>query len=216
MRLVPPLATHGARALASFFPDLVWRAPAEDGARVTYLTFDDGPTPSMTRGLLDRLAAYDARATFFLIGDHAKRHPELVRALVAAGHTIGNHTFTHPYPWQTPAAELQAQLDRTTRLLQDLAGRRIRYVRPPYGQINGAIRTWCAERDHRAVMWDVMPGDFLPRVDRAYVERHVLRHVRPGSVIVLHDNPIVADATPDALETILQALSADGWRFEAL
>lgn len=214
MRIIPPLATHGARALAPFFPDVVWRI--DESAKVAYLTFDDAPTRTMTRGLLDLLAAYDARATFFLIGGHAEAHPELVRALAAAGHTIGNHTFTHPFPWQTPAAALHAQLDRTTRLLQELTGRRVRFVRPPYGQINGALRTWCAAHDHRVVMWDVMPGDFMPHVDRAYVECHILHHTRPGSIIVLHDNPVVEDVMPAALETILRTLARDGWRFEAL
>lgn len=216
MRIIPPLATHGARALASFFPDLLWRAPIEDGQKIAYLTFDDGPTSTLTRALLDRLSAYDATATFFLVGGQVETHPDLTRAILRGGHTIGNHSYTHPYPWRTPAAEMQAQLDRTTKLLQDVTGRRVRYVRPPYGQINNAIRRWCTERNHRTVMWDVMPGDFLPVVDRAYVERYVLRHTRPGSIIVLHDNPIVKDVMPDALETILHTLSDDGWRFEAL
>lgn len=216
MRIIPPLATHGARMLASWFPDLLWRTQASTTGKVVYLTFDDGPTPSLTRPLLDRLAQYDAQATFFLIGGHAEAHPHLVRAIERAGHTIGNHSYTHPYPWRTPAAEMQAQLDRTSKLLQDQTGHAVHYVRPPYGQINGAIRRWCEARGHRAVMWDVMPGDFLPNVDQAYVERFMLKHVRPGSIIVLHDNPIVRDATPGALDTILRALSAEGWDFDAL
>lgn len=216
MRIIPPLATYGARTLASWLPDLLWRPSSPEQKQVAYLTFDDGPTPALTRPLLDQLAAYDAKATFFLIGGHAENHPELVRAIARAGHTIGNHTYTHPYPWRTPAARLQAQLDRTTKLLQDQTGEMIRYMRPPYGQINGAIRQWCAERNHRAVMWDVMPGDFLPNVDQAYIERFVQKHIRPGSIIVLHDNPIVEGATPDALATLLRILSAEGWRFEAL
>lgn len=216
MRIIPPLATHGARWLAPWFPDLLWRGPAPDGERVAYLTFDDGPTAALTEPLLDTLATYEAKATFFLIGAHAAAQPERVRAIARAGHTVGNHTYTHPYPWQTPAARLQAELDRTSRLLREVTGRRVRFVRPPYGQINSAIRQWCAARTHRAVMWDVMPGDFLASVDRRYIERFVHRHVRPGAVIVLHDNPIVESATPDALTTVLRTLTADGWRFEAL
>jgi len=215
MRIIPPLATHGGRLLASWFPDLLWRVPP-GGDKVAYLTFDDGPTPSLTEPLLDRLAQYDASATFFLIGGHAEAHPHLVRAIARAGHMVGNHTFTHPYPWRTPAATLQAQLDRTSKLLQDQTGHPVRYVRPPYGQINSPLRQWCEARAHRAVMWDVMPGDFLSNVDQAYIERFVRRHLRPGSIVVLHDNPIVDDATPAALDTLLRTLTADGWRFEAL
>lgn len=216
MRIIPPLATHGAHFLGAWFPDLLWRVQTAAHDKVAYLTFDDGPTPSLTRPLLDCLAQYDATATFFLIGGHAEAHPGLVRAINREGHTVGNHSHTHPYPWRTSAAVVQAELDRTTKLLQDQTGQRVRYVRPPYGQINGAIRRWCEARDHRTVMWDVMPGDFLPSVDQAYIEQFVLKHVRPGSIIVLHDNPIVEDATPAALHTLLRVLSADGWRFEAL
>lgn len=216
MRLIPPIATHGARFMARWLPDALWRGPTDADQKVAYLTFDDGPTPSLTRPLLDQLAAYDAKATFFLIGGHAEMHPDLVRAIVRGGHTIGNHTYTHPYPWRTPAARLQAQLDRTSKLLADQIGQPIRYVRPPYGQLNGAIQTWCAARTHRPVMWDVMPGDFLLHIGPSYVERFVQRRIRPGSIIVLHDNPIVEDTTPPALDTLLRSLSADGWRFEAL
>lgn len=216
MRIIPPVATHGARWLAAWFPDLLWHGPRRAGERVAYLTFDDGPTSSLTKPLLDQLARYDATATFFLIGVHAETHPHLVRAITRAGHTIGNHSYTHPYPWRTPATAMQAQLDRTTRLLQDQTGQPIRYMRPPYGQINGAIRQWCRAQNQRAVMWDVMPGDFLPNVGTAYVEQFVLKHLRPGSIIVLHDNPVVEDATPAALRTLLRVLSADGWRFDAL
>ena len=216
MRIIPPIATHGARFVARWLPDAVWRGPTDGRQKVAYLTFDDGPTPTLTQPLLDRLAAYDAKATFFLIGGHAEQHPDLVRAIARAGHTIGNHTYTHPYPWQTPAARLQAQLDRTSKLLSDQTGQAIRYVRPPYGQLNGAIRTWCSARAHRPVMWDVMPGDFLHAIDQAYIERFVQAHIRPGSIIVLHDNPIVDDSTPAALDTLLRVLSADGWQFNAL
>ena len=216
MPIIPPAATHGARLMARWLPDAHWRGPAHDGKRVAYLTFDDGPTPTLTEPLLDRLATYDAKATFFLIGGHAEQHPQLVRSIMRAGHTIGNHTYTHPYPWQTPATRLQAELDRTSNLLADQTGKHIRHVRPPYGQLNGAMRAWCDARAHQPVMWDVMPGDFLRNVDQAYVERFVRQHVRSGSIIVLHDNPVVKDTTPGALATLLRTLSADGWTFKAL
>jgi peptidoglycan/xylan/chitin deacetylase (PgdA/CDA1 family) len=216
MRIIPPAATRGARLMARWLPDAQWRGPARQDELVAYLTFDDGPTPTLTEPLLDRLAAHNAQATFFLIGGHAEQHPHLVRAIARAGHTIGNHTYTHPYPWQTPASRLQAELDRTSKLLADQTGQRVRCVRPPYGQLNGAMRTWCNARAHQPVMWDVMPGDFLRNVDQAYVERFVQRHIRPGSIIVLHDNPIVEGTTPGALDTLLPTLSADGWSFEAL
>ena len=213
-RLIPHAATHGARWFGGFFPDLLWRIETEEP--VVYLTFDDGPTPSITERLLDTLSSYDASATFFLIGSHAEEHPDLVRSMHRAGHRIGNHTYTHPHPWQTPDARLTAELDRTTRRLRELTGTPLRCMRPPYGEITGAQRTWCANHQQRMVMWDVMPGDYLETATADGVARFVLKRVRPGSIVVLHDNPVCEHVTPAALDTILQVLSAEGWRFDAL
>lgn len=212
--LVPYLATHGLRPFQRFFPDLLWRVDTE--TPTAYLTFDDGPTEALTDDLLDLLAEYDARATHFLIGQHAETHPERTRAIAAAGHRIGNHTYTHVDPWSVSTDRLHMEVRRTTRCLQDLTQTRIRALRPPYGHPTGALRTWCAEHDQRMVMWDVMPGDFLQTATAARVTHFVLRYVRPGSIIVLHDNPVCENITLPALETILDTLDAEGWAFDAL
>lgn len=212
--LIPPLATHGARWFGRFFPDLLWRIDTDE--RIAYLTFDDGPTDLLTQPLLDTLARYDARATFFLIGRHAEAHPDLVHAIDRAGHRIGNHSLTHPHPWQISDKRMVAELERTTRLLQDLTGTPPRCMRPPYAEVTGGLRQWCAERQQRMVMWDVMPGDYLQMATAESVARFVLKHVRPGSIIVLHDNPICEAVTPEALAMILEVMTADGWQFEAL
>jgi peptidoglycan/xylan/chitin deacetylase (PgdA/CDA1 family) len=211
--LVPYLATHGLRPFQRFFPDLLWRVDA--AAPTAYLTFDDGPTAACTRDLLDILSEYDAQATHFLVGRHAEQHPDLVRALVDEGHRVGNHTYSHPDPWTTPQAELADELERTTRILRDLAGP-VRALRPPYGHPTGFLRQWCAAQNQRMVMWDVMPGDYLQTATAERVSSFVINHVRPGSVVVLHDNPICEDVTPQALDTILDTLTGRGWTFDAL
>jgi len=212
--LVPYAATHGLRPFQGFFPDMLWRVDAS--ARTAYLTFDDGPTSEMTRPLLDLLATYDAQATHFLIGQHAEHHPDLTRAIVEAGHQIGNHTYLHRDPWSTPEEDMAQSLNRTTRILQDVARAPVRALRPPYGHPTGFLRRWCAEHNQRMVMWDVMPGDFLKTATADRVSRFVLKHVRPGSIIVLHDNPICEDVTPPALRTILETLTRRGWSFDSL
>lgn len=127
--LVPYLATHALRPFHRFFPDMLWRVDAE--ARTAYLTFDDGPTEELTDDLLDLLAQYDAQATHFLVGQHAEAHPGRTRALVSAGHRLGNHTYTHVDPWSVSTERLQTELTRTTQSLQDLTQTRIRALRPP-------------------------------------------------------------------------------------
>ena len=212
--LIPYLATHGLRPFHRFVPDLLWRVEA--AAKTAYLTFDDGPTEELTDDLLDLLAQYDAQATHFLVGQNADRHPGRARAIARAGHLVGNHTYTHVDPWSVPHEQLQSEVARTTRRLQSLTQTRLRALRPPYGHPTGHLRRWCAERNQRMVMWDVMPGDYLKTATAGRVARFVNRHVRPGSVIVLHDNPVCEGITLPALTRILETLSAEGWSFDAL
>ncbi|HHP7239606.1 polysaccharide deacetylase family protein [Longibacter sp.] len=213
---IPYLATHGLRPFQRFFPDMLWRMDVPEGDRVAYLTFDDGPHPKITGRLLDVLEKHGARATFFLVGANAESHPQLVKDLSAAGHAVGNHTFTHPDAWTLSACDLTGELDRTTQSLEQIVGRHVRVMRPPYGHPTGTMRRWCDAHRQRMVMWDVMPGDYLRTATHRDVERFVVRHTRPGSIIVLHDNPICEDLTPRALDNMLSDLTAEGWSFPAL
>ncbi|MEM6336370.1 MAG: polysaccharide deacetylase family protein [Bacteroidota bacterium] len=213
-RLLSYSATYLARLTGRWLPDVLWRVPTS--TRTAYLTFDDGPSVRGTPALLDLLARYDARATFFLLGRHAEERPELVKRLIAAGHTIGNHTHNHPDAWRTPADDVRASLVRAGEALQRISNTDLSFMRPPYGRFTRAMRDWCTGVRQRMVLWDVMPGDFYPGASSEFIERFVVRFTRPGSVIVLHDNPKFLDVTLPALEGILRRLSADGWRFEAL
>ena len=212
--LVNVVGTHVPRWAARFYPDLLWRMPARE--RIAYFTFDDGPTPGLTDRLLDVLARFDAPASFFVVGRHARRDPGLVHALAAAGHTVGNHTFSHPDAWTTAEARLVEELERTTGLLEDLLGRPVRWMRPPYGRFTRAMRRWCQLRRQRCTMWDVGPGDYLPGATAGAIERRILRAVRPGSIIVLHDNPRAGAIAPEALAAVLAHLRDLGWSFRAL
>jgi peptidoglycan/xylan/chitin deacetylase (PgdA/CDA1 family) len=215
VRLVPALATHGVRLLRPALPDALVRVDT-GAAPVAYLTFDDGPTPTITTPLLDLLDRYDAQATHFLLGAHASAYPSLVARMTEAGHTVANHTYTHPSAWRTPAATVDAELSRTTDVLERLTGRPVRHLRPPYGHLTNGIRRWARQHGQRVVLWDSMPGDFLRATTAARVARLVRRHLRPGSVVVLHDNPICDGVTLPALRRLLPELADTGWRFEAL
>lgn len=208
------IGTEIPRLSARFYPDLLWRISTRQ--RSVYLTFDDGPTTQLTGRILDVLARFDAKATFFLIGAFAARHGELVRAIHEAGHTIGNHTYTHPDAWVTPASSVLAELERTTALLEDLIQQPVGWMRPPYGRFTRAMRAWCLARRQRLTMWDVMPGDYLPGATAHKVRRRLLAYIRQGSIVVLHDNPKCDGHLIDALTTVLSRLHDDGWRFPAL
>lgn len=212
--LVDLIGNRLPRAASSLFPDLLWRRP--DGARTLYLTFDDGPDPESTLATLDLLARYGVRATFFLIGEQARAHPDLVRAVHAAGHGIGQHSDTHPNPWEVSRRVLIEEMERATATLEEITGASLRWMRPPYGRFTRAMRDWCRTHGQRIVMWDVMPGDFLPETTTEDIEARVLRLVRPGSILVLHEGNHARTVTPAALERLLPRLLDGGYRFVAL
>lgn len=212
--LVSLLGNRLPRAAAPLFPDLLWRRP--DGTRTLYLTFDDGPCPETTGATLDLLDRYGVHAAFFLLGARARRHPGLVRALHDAGHAVAQHTDTHPDAWRTPPAVVEREMAVATATLEGLTGRPVRWMRPPYGRFTASMRRWCRAHGQRIVMWDVMPGDFLPESTPADVLRRALGLVRPGSILVLHEGHHAATVTPRALERLLPRLLDGGYRFGTL
>ena len=201
--LIHILGTRLPRSVARFYPDVLWRMPATEP--IAYFTFDDGPTSSVTGVLLDILARFDVPATFFVVGQHAKRDPGLVRAIVEAGHVVGNHSYSHPDPWKTTTDLLLGELERTTTLLEDLTQEPIRWMRPPYGHFTSPMRRWCQVRRQRLTMWDTGPGDFLPSATQEIIEQRMLNAIRPGFIATA-----LAAGRPDADADQIQQLRQEG------
>jgi peptidoglycan/xylan/chitin deacetylase (PgdA/CDA1 family) len=156
------------------------------------LTFDDGPNAAWTPRLLDILAGYDVRATFFLVGSHAQAEPELVRRIVAAGHLIGNHSWSHPNLALTSARRVREELTRTNQTLEEIAGAPVRYFRPPYGARRPVVLRVARELGMTPVLWNAMTSDWKePSVERiiARLTSKIDRLERRGRAanIVLHD-----------------------------
>lgn len=181
-------------------------------ARDVWLTIDDGPDPVDTPRALDLLRRYNARATFFLIGRKAAAHPELVRAILAAGHEIGHHTHTHPAgtfwcagPRRT-AHELDAALDTFAA-----AGARPALFRAPVGIKNLFLEPALQARGLRCLGWSLRSLDTLQR-DPAVLVARVRRRLHPGAIILLHEGPRLAPAIRErGLAALLAALDADGY-----
>jgi peptidoglycan/xylan/chitin deacetylase (PgdA/CDA1 family) len=156
------------------------------------LTFDDGPNPRCTPQLLDLLAKYNVRATFFLIGQFAATQRDLVKRTHEAGHVIGNHTWTHPNLFQTGRAETRKELDETTNRLQQITGTRVRFFRPPYGFRRPHTLLVARELGLIPVTWNVIGNDWNAPSAEAIVNR-VTRltdrnHRRSQATnLVLHD-----------------------------
>ncbi len=169
------------------------------------LTFDDGPFPSTTPALL---AALDGvRATFFLWGEHAAAHPALVRDIAAAGHVIGNHTWTHPYLTGLSPEARDQEVRRTQDLLVSLTGVRPVLFRPPYGDTDDAVRATAAGHGLTEVLWTVDTRDWAGAATDEIVA--AADRVVPGGVVLMHEG---RPATVAAVPRILAALAARGLR----
>jgi peptidoglycan/xylan/chitin deacetylase (PgdA/CDA1 family) len=188
--------------------------------RVVALTFDDGPNPALTPSILKLLERYEVKATFFLIGKWAAAAPQLVKDIASAGHTIGNHTDTHPALAFCSPSRIRVELDRCDEYIEAATGKRTRWMRPPYGfrgpQLGAAVRKVGAAG---VVMWSAMARDWKPQAAESVIER--LRPVQGGDIVLLHDgDPQVAGAdrrhTALALNYWIPRWQEAGLRFVAL
>jgi peptidoglycan/xylan/chitin deacetylase (PgdA/CDA1 family) len=183
-------AVVGTRALArsrtyQLFSPIVAGVPVR--ARIVALTIDDGPTLALTDTLLAVLRAHGAHATFFLTGRELAQAPAAARRLVAAGHELGNHSWSHRHMVLTTPARVRAELDPTDSLIR-VAGQRgpIRF-RPPYGYKLVALPWVLARTGRTTVTWSVEPDSYADvATSSGSIVRYVLDHVRPGSIILLH------------------------------
>src|SRR5215469_1671542 len=150
------------------------------------LTFDDGPNPAVTPGLLDLLERYGAHATFFLIGSRVRAFPELVRGIAARGHVLGNHTETHPNLTFLPAKKLHDELGLCHEGIESVAGYRSRWMRPPFGFRGPGLNAVVHHMGYKGVsMWSRLVRDWMPQAAEPVIRR--LRGARGGDIVLMHD-----------------------------
>lgn len=184
------------------------------GARRVALSFDDGPDPRWTPALLDLLAARGVRATFFLVGERARRHPELVRAIVAGGHEVGNHSWHHRNAWGLgPRASVREVLGGA-RLLAELAGVWPRLYRPPWGIVNAAVLHVVRRLGSPVVLWSLQPEGLRPRPPDAQLA-YCRARLDDGAIVDLHDAPGLPGAPERTLRLVpalLDLVAGRGYR----
>lgn len=189
------------------FPNFVWHLPTEE--KVIHLTFDDGPIPEVTPWVLDQLATYDAKATFFCVGDNLRKHGDVAQMVADQGHALGNHTFNHLNGWATDNIPYFHNIRHCAHLVQsDL-------FRPPYGRLRPKQAQFL-QRHYHIVMWDVLSGDFDPNVSPQQCFENVVQHAGPGSIVVFHDSIKAIDKLHYALPRVLDYFSSHGYRFEGI
>jgi peptidoglycan/xylan/chitin deacetylase (PgdA/CDA1 family) len=173
------------------------------------LTFDDGPHPYFTPALLTILKQYDVKATFFLVGDMAERHPELVRAEFGAGHDIGNHTYDHINLTKIPTEEVATEIEACGDVLQTITKQRPHLFRPPGGDYNDSVAEAAEALGYTTVLWTDNAGDWLSP-GRGVIEWKILRRAYNGGVILMHDG---IQETIDILPQLLSTFKREGYEF---
>jgi peptidoglycan/xylan/chitin deacetylase (PgdA/CDA1 family) len=185
------------------------------GDHAVALTFDDGPDPVFTPRVLDILAQFGGRATFFVIGKRAEQYPEIIRAIAEAGHEVGNHTYTHRPLWLLPPRQTREEIDRCTHVLTTILGEPPRYFRPPWGQSNFAAIRHSTRVRQQWVLWSLRGEGWVPLARPEMIVRTVARQLHPGAIIDLHDGGGFA-RTPArlvaALPGLLRLLQERGYR----
>ena len=187
------------------YPRACWRMNSSEKA--VYLTFDDGPIPEVTPWVLDVLDKYGIKATFFMVGDNVRKHPDEYKMVVERGHRIGNHTYNHLKGFEERTAHYIANIDKADcYLTTDL-------FRPPHGIMRMRQYRALSER-YRIVMWDLVTRDYNPKLDGCQILRKVHRYARNGSIITFHDSRRAVSNLRYALPRAIEWLQSEGYEFK--
>nr|WP_254613210.1 polysaccharide deacetylase family protein [Brevibacillus sp. HB1.2] len=182
------------------------------------LTFDDGPDQLWTPRVLDILAPYQVKATFFCVGQMVKYYPKILERIVREGHIVGNHSWDHPDFTKIPLLAVQEQVERTSDQIEKVVGVSPRIVRPPYGAVNEEVIQLLAARDYEMILWDIDSWDWKG-LTGPQVARNILGHVTPGAVVLQHSAGGTKDTlkgSVDALPYVIEVLSEQKYTFSTV
>jgi len=204
--------------IKKIFPNYVWDIPNNENK--VFLTFDDGPIPEITEWTLEQLKKYDAKATFFCIGNNIEKHPEIFNNIITQGHALGNHTFNHLNGWKNSTEDYienvklcQSQITNPKSHPSDseLAQQILNLFRPPYGKIKPSQSRILRKLGYKIIMWDILSYDFDQTITPEKCLDNVLKNVVNGSIIVFHDNVKAEQNLKYALPKTLAFLKEKGF-----
>src|SRR6187549_2290072 len=203
-----PASTAPAPA-APAGPQITFNSVHVDGPYIA-MTFDDGPSATLTPKLLDLLAAHHIKATFFVLGEMVAEHPEILARAAQEGHEIASHSWSHPNLAKMSLEGVRSQLQRTDDEIKSATGKRPTLFRPPYGSITEREKRWIHDEfGYDIILWDVDPLDWK-RPGPAVVRSRILKETRPGSIVLSHD---IHPGTVEAMPSTFDELEAKGFKF---
>ncbi|WP_282133930.1 polysaccharide deacetylase family protein [Seonamhaeicola maritimus] len=200
------------------FPNYIWDIPVTD--KSIYLTFDDGPTPEITQWVLNLLKKYNAKATFFCIGENIEKHPDIFQNIIENGHSIGNHTQNHIKGWKTKSRDyLKNIADCESEFKTHITNPKssfIKLFRPPYGQITPKQGKKLIAKGYKIIMWDVLSFDWDKSVNNETCLKNVISKAKEGSIIVFHDSIKASKNMQYALPKVLEYFTEKGYELKAI
>jgi len=189
------------------YPSLIWDMPSIDNK--IYITFDDGPHPEVTPQVLKMLDDYNAKATFFCVGENVKKYPETYALLKQNGHAVGNHSFNHLNGWKTNNRDYYKNIDKASEFIEsDL-------LRPPYGRISPS-QIKHLKKKFRIIMWSALSYDFDTRVSKETCLELSVKNSTAGTIIVFHDSDKAKENMLFALKGFLKHFYKQGMEFSVL
>ena len=200
------------RLVQLFYPNLIWQIKTSH--KDIYLTFDDGPIPDVTTWVLEELNRWQAKATFFLVGENIVEYPEIYDIILADGHAVGNHTHNHLNGWQHKQDYYLKNIvacDNAMNWQSDTN----KLFRPPYGRISFKLARILA-KTHKIIMWDVLSGDFDLKIPAEICLKKSINATENGSIIVFHDNIKTGNTLKYVLPRYLKHFSERGYQFKAI
>ena len=191
-------------------PSYTWKVHTND--KVLYFTFDDGPHPEITLWVLNELKKFNAKATFFCVGNNVARFPDAYNQMIAEGHKPANHTYNHLNGWETTNNHYIKNIQQAARHIDSFL------FRPPYGRIKlSQYRKLKNLNAHwKVYMWDILSGDFDNTISPQQCVSNVLTHIQPGSIVLFHDSEKAIERMQYALPLVLQHCTDNGWAMEVL
>lgn len=196
------------------FSNYVWDIPNSENK--VYLTFDDGPTLEITEWTLNQLKEYNAKATFFCIGDNVRKFPKIFQKVINEGHSIGNHTFNHLNGWETSTSDYIENVKLYEIEHNKLNTEHCKLFRPPYGKIKPSQSKILRKLGYKIMMWDIISYDFDAKISKEQCLENVLKNVKTGSIIAFHDSKKAFTNLEYALPRTLDFLKKKGFVCEKI
>ncbi|UII30202.1 polysaccharide deacetylase family protein [Fulvivirga ulvae] len=195
------------------YPQLTWHIPSEN-AQTIYLTFDDGPIPGLTDFILDTLDQFDAKATFFCVGENLRKHAYIAESAINRGHTLANHTYNHLNGWKTDFEKYIENVKRCQDELDGL-GQRAKILRPPYGKISRK-QISALNKEYHIVMWNVLSGDYSMKINPERCLKQTIKATGNGSIVLFHDNLKAQANVKYALPAFIKHFHELGYQFKSI